>query len=103
MQWLDDHQVAYRFHDFRKDGFDQETLTSWIRIVGWEKLLNRSSMTFRKLPDEDKQSLNEEKAIYLMSANPTMIRRPVVTTESGVWVGFKPEMYEAVFATFKGY
>ncbi|GBQ05983.1 arsenate reductase [Saccharibacter floricola] len=103
MQWLDDHHVMYRFHDLRKDGFDQETLTRWIRLVGWEKLLNRSSMTFRQLPAEDKQSLNEGKAIHLMLANPTVIRRPVVTTERGVWVGFKPETYEAVFAAFRGY
>lgn len=95
IQWLDTHAVEYRFHDLRKDGFDQETLTTWVQTVGWERLLNRSGMTFRKLSKEDKEDLNEEKAVMLMLTYPAMIRRPVAVKDSHVWVGFTPDVYEA--------
>lgn len=96
-QWLEEHNVVYRFHDLRKDGFGQETLTTWLHAVGWEKLLNRSGMTFRKLPKEDKEGLDEGKAAALMLANPAMIRRPVAVKGRDVWIGFNPDLYEAEF------
>lgn len=96
MQWLDMHGVSYQFHDFKESGLDKKTLTSWIRAVGWEKLVNRLSMTFRKLSKDDKNILDENKAVSLMLAYPTLIRRPILTGR-GVQVGFKPDMYETVF------
>ncbi|MER8751331.1 ArsC family reductase [Mesorhizobium sp. M1050] len=92
--WLEGHDVAYRFHDFRADGLDAKRLDGWVSKVGWEKLLNKASTTFRELADNDKQSLDEKKAKTLMLARPTMIKRPVLEVGERVLVGFKPDVYE---------
>jgi arsenate reductase len=91
--WLDQHGVAYEFHDYKKVGIDRARLEGWVKQLGWEPLLNRSGTTFRKLPDADKQGLNAEKAIALMLAQPSMIKRPVLETDGKLYVGFKPETY----------
>lgn len=93
--WLEGHDVAYRFHDFRAEGLDTKRLDGWAGKVGWEKLLNKASTTFRELADKDKQGLDEKKAKALMLAKPTMIKRPVLEVGDRVLVGFKPEAYEA--------
>lgn len=93
--WLADHGVAYAFHDYKAEGIDPERLEGWARQVGWEALLNRSGTTFRKLPDADKADLTQAKAIGLMLAQPSMIKRPVLETGDGLIVGFKPEIYAA--------
>ena len=93
--WLDQHGVAYAFHDYKKDGIDRARLERWAAQVGWETLLNRSGTTFRKLPEADKAGLDEAKAIGLMLAQPSMIKRPVLETEDGLMVGFRPEHYAA--------
>ncbi|MFG1346862.1 ArsC family reductase [Xanthobacter autotrophicus DSM 431] len=93
--WLDAHAVAYAFHDYKAVGIDRATLEGWVRQVGWEKLLNRSGTTFRKLPDADKDRLDAAKAIALMLAQPSMIKRPVLARGDDLLVGFKPEEYEA--------
>jgi arsenate reductase len=95
--WLGDHGVAYDFHDYKTQGIDRARLENWSRQVGWEVLLNRSGTTFRKLPDTDKTGLNEAKAIGLMLAQPSMIRRPVLEADGGLIVGFKAETYAARF------
>jgi arsenate reductase (glutaredoxin) len=95
--WLDQHGVAYDFHDYKKAGIDRGKLQAWAREVGWEVLLNRAGTTFKKLPDADKAGLNEAKAIDLMLAQPSMIRRPVLDTGGPLLVGFKPEAYAARF------
>lgn len=87
-RWLDEQGVGYRFHDYRKDGLDAAQLQGWIDKLGWEKLLNKSGTTFRKLPDAEKDGLDAAKAKALMLDQPAMIRRPVVEAESGVSVGF---------------
>ncbi|WP_027058258.1 ArsC family reductase [Mesorhizobium loti] len=92
--WLEGHDVAYRFHDFRAEGLDAKRLDGWVGQVGWEKLLNKGSTTFRELAEADKQSLDEKKAKALMLAKPTMIKRPVLEVDGSVLVGFKPEAYE---------
>jgi arsenate reductase len=92
--WLDDHGVAYAFHDYKAAGVGRGTLEGWAREVGWETLLNRAGTTFRKLPDEDKHGLTEKKAIALMLAQPSMIKRPVLDLGGRLFVGFKPETYE---------
>ncbi|QRG05038.1 ArsC family reductase [Xanthobacter dioxanivorans] len=96
--WLEAHQVAYAFHDYKAAGIDRGTLEGWVKAVGWEKLLNRSGTTFRKLPDADKQGLDADKAIALMLAQPSMIKRPVLEAGGGLLVGFKPEDYAAKLA-----
>jgi arsenate reductase len=93
--WLDGHGVAYAFHDYKAVGVDRATLEAWARQVGWEALLNRSGTTFRKLPDADKTDLNEAKAIDLMLAQPSMIKRPVLDVDGRLLVGFKPDVYAA--------
>ncbi|NHO32352.1 ArsC family reductase [Acetobacter fallax] len=96
--WLDQNGIAYVFHDYKKTGIDPDCLKSWVRQVGWEKLLNRAGTTFRKLPDADKADVTEQKAITLMLANPSMIKRPVLDT-GAITVGFKPDIYATVFRT----
>jgi arsenate reductase len=95
--WLDGHGVAYTFHDYRAEGIDAKTVKSWIKILGWEKVLNKASTTFKELPDEDKADLDEAKAVALMVRNPTMIKRPMLVTDKSTMAGFKPDLYAAAF------
>jgi arsenate reductase len=95
--WLDQHGVAYDFHDYKKAGIEQAKLEAWAGEVGWEVLLNRAGTTFKKLPDADKAGLTAAKAIGLMLAQPSMIKRPVLETGGPLLVGFKPEVYAARF------
>ena len=91
--WLTARGVAHAFHDYKVSGVDRATLENWSRAVGWETLLNRSGTTFRKLPEANKANLDETKAIALMLAQPSMIKRPVLDTGSALIVGFKPDVY----------
>ena len=95
--WLDEHGVAYDFHDYKALGIDRARLERWVGEVGWETVLNRSGTTFRKLPDADKNGLDAEKAIGLMIAQPSMIKRPVLDLGDRLLVGFKPDLYQAAF------
>jgi arsenate reductase (glutaredoxin) len=97
--WLDDHGVTYTFHDYKAEGVGKDQLKSWSDQVGWETLLNRAGTTFRKLPEADKEGLNERKAIALMLAQPSMIKRPVLEAGAKLLVGFKPEIYAKEVAT----
>src|SRR5260370_26271007 len=92
--WLAAHTVVYAFHDYKASGIDKATLENWARNVGWETLLNRAGTTFRKLPDADKDGLTEKKAVALMLAQPSMIKRPVLDKGGELTVGFDPEAYE---------
>ncbi len=91
--WLDKHGVVYAFHDYRGAGIERDRLEGWCESVGWETLLNRAGMTFRKLPESDQTGLDERRAIELMLARPAMIKRPVLEFDSRLLVGFKPEVY----------
>jgi Spx/MgsR family transcriptional regulator len=94
--WLDSHGVDYAFHDYKTAGIERERLDKWADKVGWETLLNRAGTTFRKLPDKDKQVSDAKKAIALMLANPSLIKRPVLDLgRDRLLVGFKPESYRA--------
>ena len=96
--WLDGHGVAYDFHDYKKAGIDRARLEAWSKKVGWETFLNRAGTTFRNLPDADKQGVNARKAIDLMLAQPSLIKRPVLDLGGGkLLVGFKPGIYEGAF------
>ncbi len=92
--WLEKAGVAYTFHDYKTQGIDRAHLEKWSKQVGWEVLLNRAGTTFKKLSDADKANIDEAKAITLMMANPSMIKRPVVESGKTLLVGFKPEVYE---------
>ena len=95
--WLDKHKLAYAFHDYKKDGVTKADLERWTKEMGWEVVLNRAGTTFRKLPDADKENLTQKKAIALMLAQPSMIKRPVLDIGGKLTVGFKPEIYEKLF------
>jgi arsenate reductase len=95
--WLGTHDVDHAFHDYKAHGIGRDVLAGWARAVGWETLLNRAGTTFRKLPDADKAGLDETKAITLMLAQPSMIKRPVLDVDGALIVGFRPEVYAAAF------
>jgi len=94
--WLDKAGVAYDFHDYKTAGIERPRLEGWAKKASWETLLNRAGTTFRKLPEGDKEGLTEAKAIGLMMANPSMIKRPVLEAGGRLLVGFKPDQYEAL-------
>jgi arsenate reductase (glutaredoxin) len=95
--WLDERGIAYSFHDYKKEGIDPSVLRQWCAEHGWEKILNRQGTTFRTLDEADRQNIDTEKAIALMQANPSMIKRPVLDTGAQRLVGFKPEWYATAF------
>lgn len=95
--WLDGKGVAYRFHDYKAEGIDAASLKRFVDALGWETVLNRAGTTFRALPDADKQDLNAEKAIALMLAQPSMIKRPMLDRDGELTAGFKPDIYETLF------
>ena len=96
--WLDAHKVAHAVHDYRKAGLDKATLEGWVERAGWETILNRAGTTFRALGDADKANLTAARAVKLMLAQPGMIKRPVLIAGKDMLVGFKPELYAALFA-----
>jgi Spx/MgsR family transcriptional regulator len=91
--WLDGHGVKYDFHDYKAEGIAKDKLKAWSDELGWETLLNRAGTTFRKLPNADKEGLNEKRALALMLDQPSMIKRPVLDLGRKRLVGFKPEIY----------
>lgn len=92
--WLEANGVDYSFHDYKAEGVARDQLERWCRELGWETVLNRAGTTFRKLPEADKAALDEKKAIGLMLAQPSMIKRPVLDLGAKRLVGFKPELYQ---------
>lgn len=94
--WLDQHGVAYSFHDYKKQGADADWLDARIAEHGWETVLNRAGTTFRALPDEEKNGLDPVTAAALMQGQPSMIKRPILDLGERSLVGFKPEVWSAV-------
>ena len=92
--WLDGHNIEYTFHDYKKLGVERATLETWIKETGWEPLLNTKGTTWRKLSEEARQNIDAEKAISLMLANPSIIKRPVITGKGSMLVGFNEENYQ---------
>jgi Spx/MgsR family transcriptional regulator len=95
--WLDTKGVAYRFHDYKAEGIDEASLKRWVEALGWETVLNRAGTTFRALSDADKQDIDAKKAIALMLAQPSMIKRPMLDRDGALTSGFKPDIYETLF------
>lgn len=96
-RWLDSHSIRYVFHDYKSQGIDRQRLETWCAALGWEALLNRAGTTFRKLPDEDKRDLDTAKALRLMIANPSMIKRPLLESGGQLVVGFDLATYGRLF------
>ncbi|MBF8779797.1 ArsC family reductase [Pseudomonas fulva] len=93
--WLEQHAIAYAFHDYKTQGIDRTRLARWCDEHGWEVVLNRAGTTFRKLDEAAKAGLDQARAIELMLAQPSMIKRPVLELGDRTLVGFKPESYAA--------
>lgn len=93
--WLDAHGIAYTFQDYKKAGVDATRLRGWVERLGWETVLNRAGTTFRKLPEADKAGLDADRAMALMLAQPSMIKRPIVESGEVLLAGFKPDAYLA--------
>lgn len=96
-KWLAEHDVAYQFHDYKKEGVDEKRLRGWVSQVGWETLLNRRGMMWRKLDDGVKAGIDEASAIQVMLETPSIIKRPVLEHGKTLQVGFKEADYEAIF------
>ena len=96
--WLDAQGIAYAFHDYKKVGADAGKLAGWVRSAGLDKVLNRAGTTFRKLSDAEKADLDADRAVALMVANPSTIKRPIVEYPGGLLVGFKPEEWARALA-----
>ncbi|NBB63678.1 ArsC family reductase [Pseudomonas sp. ODNR1LW] len=96
--WLEQHGVDYVFHDYKKAGVDAQALEAWVDEHGWETVLNRAGTTFKKLAEPERADLNRDKAVGLMLAQPSMIKRPVLDLGDRRLVGFKPEIYAAALA-----
>ncbi|GLT00646.1 arsenate reductase [Sphingobium jiangsuense] len=97
-KWLEDKGIVYEFHDYKKAGIDADRLRGWVAELGWETVLNRAGTTFRKLPDADRENIDADKAVALMLANPSMIKRPVLDLGDRRIAGFKAENYESAFS-----
>lgn len=93
-KWLVEHDVAYDFHDYKKLGIDEDLLRQWIASVGWEVLLNRRGMMWRKLTQEQRDDIDQESAIKIMLSTPSIIKRPVLVKDNIILVGFDEARYE---------
>ena len=93
--WLTRHGATHEFHDYKKAGIDRARVEGWVAEHGWETVLNRAGTTFKALPDADKTGLDAAKAVDLMLAQPSMIKRPVLDLGGRTLVGFKPDKYAA--------
>ncbi|MCU7844662.1 MAG: ArsC family reductase [Candidatus Thiodiazotropha sp. (ex Monitilora ramsayi)] len=96
-QWLAEHDIEYEFHNYKKTGIDENRLRLWVKKVGWETLLNRRGMMWRKLDESVKTGIDEASAIQVMLDTPSIIKRPVLELEKQLHVGFKAENYEEIF------
>jgi Spx/MgsR family transcriptional regulator len=96
-RWLDDHQINYQFHDYKKQGLSAETVENWLKVLPLDELINKRGTTWRKLDDATKQSLNRENAVALILANTSLIKRPLLEVNQQYYLGFKPEIYAEIF------
>ncbi len=96
--WLEEHGVAYDFHDYKREGAPPARLAAWAKTVGWEKLANTRGPTWRKIPEADRSNLDQRRALALLAANPSAIRRPVVEAGGKLLVGFDPAEFGRVLA-----
>lgn len=96
-KWLDEHDIEYRFHNYKKEGLDESLLRAWVDELGWEALLNKRGMMWRKLDDETKSSIDEAGAIRVMLETPSIIKRPVLDAGDSRYVGFNVDTYQKIF------
>lgn len=92
--WLQDNNIEFQFHDYRKQGLSAELLESFEAVLGWEKLLNKQSTSWRKLTDDQKANISKQTALQFMLETPTLIKRPVLDTGEKMIIGFKADNYQ---------
>ena len=97
MRWLDEHNVNYQFHDYRKDGLSERQLQMWIDALGWEALVNKRGTTWRKLEESTQQAMSNDTAASVLLEQPAMIKRPLLAHKDTLTLGFKAEQYETLF------
>lgn len=97
MTWLESHKIDFEFHDYKKLGIDEVTLTDWLNQKAWDEVINKRGTTWRKLSDEDKTDIDPAKAIQLMIANPSLIKRPALNVDGKLYLGFDEERYQSIF------
>jgi arsenate reductase len=95
--WLDSHNIGYRFHDFRKDGLNKDIINGWLKTVAWDKILNKLSTSWRNLDAATQQSINATNVVDLLVENPTLIKRPVMDVNDIITVGFNSDTYQSIF------
>ncbi|MEZ8144133.1 arsenate reductase [Enterovibrio norvegicus FF-33] len=98
LKWLEAEDKAFTFHDYRKDGIDQDMLKQFVEVLGWEAMLNKRGTTFRALSEEQKSNLDETNAVALMLVHPAMIKRPLLAHNGNYYLGFKPDEYTTIFS-----
>nr|CAA6829024.1 MAG: FIG138056: a glutathione-dependent thiol reductase [uncultured Thiotrichaceae bacterium] len=96
-KWLKERDIEYTFHDFRKDGLNPVQLRAWVDELGWETLINKRGTTWRKLPDETRENMDETLALAVMEDQPAIIKRPVLDTASQTTIGFSEDQYRQIF------
>ena len=96
-KWLENNNIEYKFHDYRADGLDADWLAETEKHLGWEQLLNKRGTTFRQLPDDQKQSIDQQGALALLQEYPAMIKRPVLIHDGKYYLGFKDAQYQEIF------
>ena len=97
-KWLDGKKISYTFHDVREDGLTKPLIEGWVKAQGWEKVLNKASTTWRELPEKEKAGVDEKKAIALLLAHPTLVKRPVLDRGGELMLCFKADAYAKAFA-----
>jgi len=95
-KWLEDNNLAYEFHDYKKNGVPEKNLKQWVKKAGWETVLNKRGTTWRKLDDEIKNNIDESSSIQVMLDNPSAIKRPVLEDGKTLLIGFKENEYKAL-------
>lgn len=96
--WLAEHDIDYEFHDYKKKGLGQQQLLGWVKTLGWEALLNRKGMTWRKLDQAVRDSIDEQSAIEIMLENQSIIKRPLLQVSGDYLVGFDEAAYQKEFS-----
>jgi arsenate reductase len=99
LTWLEKNSVEFQFHDYKKVGVEQDSLVQWLEKKPWDELINQRGTTWRKLPDDSKTDIDNNKAVSLMLANTSLIKRPVLIVDNELYLGFKEDMYQKIFNT----
>ncbi|MCK6265444.1 ArsC family reductase [Vibrio sp. ZSDE26] len=96
-KWLEANNIEFVFHDYRKQGVNNELIAQFFQNLDWTQVVNKRGTTYRQLTQEQKDSLNEESAIALLLENPAMIKRPILSVNKELYLGFKAEQYQSIF------